>query len=451
MDVPVTSVISASDARAGGCPAREDLRVGGTVHADEVSVDERWRAEDSPHLAPAGVRVRAGATLTIEPCAMVRVGASRVIELLPGAALVARGEALRPIAFASIEAQPWGGIEAPAGVSAVTEFAHVAVVDAGARVDEERVPAALFVGASGLRAQAVSLRSSRGWGLRLGAGGAFAAGSTVDVEGASEGVAYVDDVDDVASIPLGRHARNAREEVLIAGHGRVLRRDARWGGVGLAYRVRDGVRLSVGGASAPQLRIAPGTTVRFGDDSALEVGVEGAGALWIDGDDAGAAVRMESASGGAARWFGLRIGAQIDLSRSAIRGLVLEGAGAPTGELVGGCGCAEGVRGDAAMLSVEGADPSTIVSNVLLRRGFARGVGVARRGAMDAPGRALVVPGRVDVTGAGVACAELGPSRGVGCAEERVGAQGNSRGEGVRSPCGGAPCTGASRGSRVRR
>ncbi|MBK8696593.1 MAG: hypothetical protein IPN17_31100 [Deltaproteobacteria bacterium] len=73
-DVEVTSVIVAADAAAPGCPARDLPRGGGTLHAGEVTRSERWRAADSPHLLPYGLVVRAGATLELEPCALLRVG-----------------------------------------------------------------------------------------------------------------------------------------------------------------------------------------------------------------------------------------------------------------------------------------------------------------------------------------------------------------------------------------
>jgi hypothetical protein len=160
--------------------------------------------------------------------------------------------------------------------------------------------------------------------------------------------------------------------------------------------------------------------VRFGDDSALEVGVEGAGALLVAGADGGAPTVFEGASEGAARWLGVTFGARMDLARSAFRDVRVRGAGAPSGAVVGGCGCALDVRGDAACLTTEGLDVSQIVSNVRLEQGFSRGVGVASRGVFAAPPRSLVSPGRVDVSGAGVACAELRPRVAGHCASDRA-------------------------------
>ncbi|MEZ4390923.1 MAG: hypothetical protein R3A48_07500 [Polyangiales bacterium] len=416
-DVVVTSVISAADARAPGCPALERRRGGGTLHAGEILGAERWRAEDSPHLLPYGMVVRRGARLELEPCALLLVGASRSVTVATGGALVARGEAPRPIAFSPLEARPWAGLELEAGVDPTSALTAVEIVGAGAGASE-RPSAALAVAAEGLVAQGVRVAASESWGVWMRRGASFAAGASLDVEGAGEGVAVVDDVNDAARLPLRTLRRNARDEVLVAGGVATLRRDAVWGALGLRYAVRDGVRLRVGGPASPQLTILPGTTVIFGADSALDVGVGEPGALRIDAGDAGAMTTLRGVGDGAATWLGVTLGAQIDLSRSAFRGVIVASAGAPTGSPRAGCGCSTDARADAAMLALAPAGAAQIVSNVLLQRGFARGVGVAWVGDSAPRGATLVASGGVDVRGAGVMCAELAPAPPTGCGGE---------------------------------
>lgn len=384
------------------------------MHAGEILGAERWRAEDSPHLLPYGMVVRRGARLQLDPCALLLVGASRSVSVSTGGALVARGEALRPIAFAPLEGRPWVGLEVEAGVDRASALTSVELVGAGASATE-RPAAALAVSAEGLLAQGVRIASSASWGLWMRRGASFAEGSSLDVEGAGEGVLVVDDVNDAARVPLRSLRRNARDEVLIAGGVATLRRDAVWGALGLRYAVRDGVRLRVGGDASPQLTILPGTTVVFGADSALEVGVDEPGALRIDAGDGGARATLRGAGEGDATWLGVTLGARIDLSRSAFRGVTVIAAGAPTGAPRAGCGCAANARADAAMLTLALEGAGEIVSNVLLRKGFERGVGVAWVSAEAPRGPSLVASGRVDVRAAGVVCAELTPAPPTGC------------------------------------
>src|SRR5687767_13732808 len=51
----------------GDCP---ELTGAGTQHAGFITADETWTAADSPHVVMSELSVR-GATLTIEPCAVV--------------------------------------------------------------------------------------------------------------------------------------------------------------------------------------------------------------------------------------------------------------------------------------------------------------------------------------------------------------------------------------------
>ena len=67
----------------------------GVTHSDTITADETWRAEDGPHLVPSGVAVRA--TVTIEPCAVVRVGEGASITIgdsVTAGRVVARGQVI---------------------------------------------------------------------------------------------------------------------------------------------------------------------------------------------------------------------------------------------------------------------------------------------------------------------------------------------------------------------
>lgn len=387
---------------------------GGTLHSGEMRAREHWRAVDSPHLLPYGMVLRRGASLSIEPCAWVRVGAARSLRVEAGAMLDARGEALRPIVLERLERGSWVGVEIDSGVDRRSALAFVEVAGAGADA-AERSPAALSLGAEEIVLQRVRLTASAAWGVWVRRGGSFARGSSLSVEGAALGVALVDDVNDAADLPLNALSHNARDVVMVSGVEPTLRRDSVWGGRGVDYAVRDGARLRVEGGASPRLTLLPGTTLQFGRDSALDVGVSAPGAIWIDGVDGGAPVILRGEGDASASWIGVTLGPQIDLSRSAFRGVLVRGAGAPTGAARTGCGCEPRVRGDASMLTLMGEGIEEIVSNVLLERGFSRGVGVVRGGVSGSNGLGLVASGRVGVVGAAVACAELAPLRPGGC------------------------------------
>jgi hypothetical protein len=70
------------------------------------------------------------------------------------------------------------------------------------------------------------------------------------------------------------------------------------------------------------------------------------------------------------------------------------------------------------MLQVGRVDIAGIVENVLLQRGFARGVGVAWRCESERSLEGLVTAGRVTVTPGAVACPELRPLGARPCAAQ---------------------------------
>ncbi|MCC7384331.1 MAG: hypothetical protein IT384_20970 [Deltaproteobacteria bacterium] len=105
------------------CPAVTGM---GTTHQVNIDADETWTAAANPHVITFGLRVQAG-TLTIEPCAVVRIqpGHSIIVGSNPGgaaAALVAHGEviwnsdgsqSIRPVMFQpDQEGTHWGSIRA---------------------------------------------------------------------------------------------------------------------------------------------------------------------------------------------------------------------------------------------------------------------------------------------------------------------------------------------------
>ncbi len=85
-------------------------------HQGTISAPETW-SSSSPHVIAGDLLVRAA--VTVQPCAIVRVGPARSITLQGGGSLVASGTRERPIRFERLDAsKPWGQLLIFAGGSA---------------------------------------------------------------------------------------------------------------------------------------------------------------------------------------------------------------------------------------------------------------------------------------------------------------------------------------------
>lgn len=211
---------------APSCPAPTGP---GTVHEDYVLQDEIWTAAESPHRVDFDVVVR-GATLTIEPCAIVEVRAGRGLAVddlaMPSRArLVARGTASQPIVFRGQSAQRWRGItvEAPS----VAELAYVTIEGGG---DERGDAAMLHVLGDGVLPadpaiflDHVTLQKARGSALRLERGATFLPGSnqltvTQSGDGASQYAVEIEE-HSLDALPVGSYTGNAVDEILLSTYG----------------------------------------------------------------------------------------------------------------------------------------------------------------------------------------------------------------------------------------
>ena len=107
---------------------------GPTKHSGDIEDGEVWTAAGSPHIVEYDVNVRDGKTLTIEPCAEVRVAAEKRINvaspLTPNSGkLIAEGTPTKPIKFVGENGARWGSIYIVAPGTA--RFANVTFEDGG--------------------------------------------------------------------------------------------------------------------------------------------------------------------------------------------------------------------------------------------------------------------------------------------------------------------------------
>ncbi len=415
-------MISVSPTPSSGCPALADPSTwaNGTVHGGTVTGDETWTAEGSPHRLPAGIHVLPGGSVTITPCAVVLVGTGQAIVVQDNAAWMAVGTATQPIWIGSMAHArapgSWLGIEVRRHARPATRFAWVTVDAGGGQPSDADVePAGIRTESeNGLDVFHVAVEGSGGWGVVAGGHGGFSADSeALTIVGAQgEGAVLFDDVDQVRTLPIGSYDRNAHGRIVIAAHARTVFTTGTWRnpGVGVAYRVRRGARLSVEGVDGPALTVAPGTVITFEDDAELDVGWDAPGALVVNGIDEAHRIRLVGTTSGRARWAGLYLGPHTDVGRTRIRWAEIVGAGAETSADIEVCASPDGRVLNQAMMYIQNVDAARDVTFTRFRDGPSDGFSVVRSGDFEKlPGDYTTAVGGNDFSGAGTRCRQSMP------------------------------------------
>lgn len=274
--------------------ARCQAGSGPTLHEGDIVGLQTWTAAASPHVLTGDVRVPAGTTLVIEPCAEVLVaGGAHLLVGVPGAfegggTLVAEGTKEMPIAFRGRDGARWASVHVVAPGTA--RFAHVTLENGGG--DDFEDNATIHASGDGvlpadpvLAIDDVVVRSSLGPGVVTNRGATFASGShDLIVSGSgSASSPYPVRIEEHAidALPTGRYTGNAKDEILLvrAGDGTDgggLTIDATLHERGVPYHVgaRPGDSFAVGAStvgSLATLTIEPGVVMRFEPESALKV------------------------------------------------------------------------------------------------------------------------------------------------------------------------------------
>ncbi len=376
---PESSVETPAPSRATGCPATtaNSALLPGTVHKTELQRDETWDLAGSPHRLPHGFRVLDGKTLTVEPCAVVLVGAGSGLTVENGGALVAAGDAEHPIRFGSNNPQPqagdWNGLWFAESVRRASRLSHVVIEHGGH--DWSGGHAGLAVTFPGLHVDHLTARANLGFGVALRDGGRFAPGSS-DVtvtgttsEGASlSGAVYVQRAPSVASLPAGRYTGNAVDEVFIAEAGpgsdtHTLRNTATWANLGVPYHIADDLDVRVDGPTGPILTIAAGVTLLMGRNAGISVGYDAEGGLVIDGGSDDGRVTLKPAGNDASpgQWHGVYFGPRFNRSASRLRYVTIQSAGSPWGSSQF-CDWA-GDNSDSGFVAVEAAPQPSLIDH----------------------------------------------------------------------------------------
>lgn len=267
---------------------------GPTIHeGGDVAANEVWSADTSPHIVKRTVNVRGGATLTIEPCAEVRITKGQYINvafpMTPNTGtLVAEGTADKPIRFVGDNGERWSSISVHAPGTA--RFAHATFEGGGGGDFQQSATLAAYGdGEDGadpiIAVDHVTILRSLGTGAWLSRGAVFMPGSrelTIKESGNATDP-YPIEIEEHAfdTFPTGTYTGNAKDEILVtpAGgrtSGSGLLADGTLHERGVPYRIgrtnQDSLRI--GGrpdGKLVTLTIEAGVVMRFSPGSALKV------------------------------------------------------------------------------------------------------------------------------------------------------------------------------------
>lgn len=294
----------------------------GTKHANKPEADETWTAAASPHVIDAAYSIPAGKTITLEPCAVVRLNGA--VGVLVEGKLIARGAADSPIRVErGAAATAWTSIEARKG--AELRLSYV-TIDGGGNSNGGRPTQ---FGALDIRGNQdvatqpilfvdhVTVKGSGSLGIWVREGGGFASGSKdLTITG---GTSFPMSIWGRAAgtVPSGTYTGNGTDEIILPANGGLddVKEDMTLADRGVPYRVggpTGGKSLNVAGTgSIPLLTIEPGVTLRFDKGVRLDLDSNGnaaIGALRAEGTAAKPIVFTSAeAAPAAGDWVGLVI------------------------------------------------------------------------------------------------------------------------------------------------
>lgn len=377
------AAVPAPDAPAEtlGCAAPAH---GPTLHSSDIATDEVWSADGSPHIVTGQVRLLGAATLSVEPCAEVRMAKGvTIVSGFNGASKVrAVGTEMRPITIRqNVAGERFGAIEAHHPGSA--ELAYVTIEGGGAA--PFRRGASVVGWGDGARPvkpvlllDHVSVVESAGMGVLLERFGTFAPGSRAlsvtgsGVELGGEGEAVRLDTAAAGDLPAGSYAGNGLDAVTLFGG--IVDMPLSLHAAGVPYRVENATSLLV--RDGGLLELGPGVEIQLAETSGIDV----RGGQLVARGTAEAPVRIIPR--GALPWLQLGVTAPGKLS---LTHTILEHGGGDKFTF----NAALVARGDGTLP----LDPVLHVDHVTVRNAGGIGVLVERFAAFDAESTDLTITG----------------------------------------------------------
>lgn len=294
----------------------------GVAHNSTITANETWKAGDGPHVVTFGIKIDKAATLTIEPCAIVRVqkGYSITVE----GNLIAEGTETKPITFqADAATSPWGSIEVFAPGKA--KLAYAALSDGGsgggnalgmieARGDQ------LAAVQDILKVDHVTVSGSSTYGVSLRAGGGFTSDSQALTITKSKKAAMRILPRLATNLPSGTYTGNAEDAFVIEteAYGEINYEDVTFHDRGVPYRVgADSLGALTVGPKHFTLTLEAGVKLAFKKNGVLSAkdATPTTGVIVANGTAAKPVVFTSSAAAPAAGdWVGIQLGAVADAS-----------------------------------------------------------------------------------------------------------------------------------------
>lgn len=339
-----SSVESVPPTPATGCPAQQpNSALGpGTVHTEHITTNETWTLEGSPHRFPNGIVIEENVTVTVAPCAVVLLGEGRTFHVNGGGAVMAVGEAQRPIRIGSSKNEPqpgdWQALSFEEHARASSRLAHVTIEHGGA-TSAYGEASCLRSRLAGTDVQHVTLRACRGYGAWLADNGSFSTTSanlvvreTVVGGHGHSGAVYFQRANAVRTLPEGTYTGNEINEIAI-GTNQAVDESGTWRNPGVRYHIADDVDLRIEGPRSPVVQIAPGTTIAFGSNSSIAVGFDAEGGLTADGGSEQGRITFTAAATepNAGAWEGLLVGERALRSRTKFNWVTIAFAGGDSG------------------------------------------------------------------------------------------------------------------------
>lgn len=349
----------------------------GTDHSGTIAADETWTAEDGPHRIPSGLSITA--TVTIEPCALVQIGAQVYVSIEDGGSLVAHGEALtngdgevevHPVHFDRLDADAnWGKILVTS--TGTLDLSIAALLNGGDAPTDTQGALVLQGDAGGTNTgeiiengalDRVLVSGSAGTGITLDAFGAFTADSA-DVwirDGGRDDQPYGLHIEPgvAHTLPDGLEiAGNVRDEILVQTSKTFMPSDT-FGNHGVPYHVESALFVAPYEDGAPStLTIEAGVTMAFENvvGSGLTIGSGDArqGILVADGTADDPILFTSGGEQVAGAWQGIFF-RYTPTSGNSITNARIEYAGGDSG--YNGFGCGPGDNDSAIIIEGQGED-----------------------------------------------------------------------------------------------